>query len=145
MINKVILIGYSGSDPEIRHLDGGVAVTRVSVATTESWKDQAGEWQNKTEWHNVIAWRDLAEKAGKQIKKGSRVYVEGKLSTRKYTGQDGVERYATDVIASTIRLLEKQEGTENRFPQEAPPEQGQARTNTQEPPPNTGNDEQLPF
>jgi single-strand DNA-binding protein len=113
MINKVILIGNCGGDPEVKHLENGTAVARVSVATNESYKDKSGEWQKITEWHNVVMWRDLAERAEAQIKKGSLVYIEGKLSTRKYTGSDNVERYATDVVASLFRLLEKKEGGEN--------------------------------
>lgn len=108
MINKVILIGHLGSDPETRHLEGGTAVARISVATTESYKDKAGEWVNLTDWHNVILWRDLAERAEKYLKKGSKVYVEGKISYRKYT-KDGVERTVTDIVASTFRSLDKKE------------------------------------
>ncbi len=110
MINKVTLIGHLGGDPEVRHLENGVMVARFSVATNESYKDKNGEWQDQTEWHNVVAWRDLAERAEKLLKKGKLVYIDGKLSTRKYTGSDNIERWATDVIANNFRLLEKREG-----------------------------------
>ncbi|MBK7938824.1 MAG: single-stranded DNA-binding protein [Lewinellaceae bacterium] len=121
MINKVTLIGNLGGDPEIRHLENGAAVGRFSVATNESYKDKDGNWQTLTEWHNVVVWRELAERAEKQLKKGMMVYVEGKLSYRKYTGQDGVERNVTDVVANTYRLLEKREGAaDSRFPAAEP-------------------------
>ena len=119
MINKVTLIGNLGGDPEIRHLENGSSVGRFSVATNESYKDKDGNWQTLTEWHNVVVWRELAERAEKQLKKGMMVYVEGKLSYRKYTGQDGVERNVTDVVANIFRLLEKREGgaaNDSRFP-----------------------------
>lgn len=119
MINKVTLIGNLGADPEVRHLENGVMVARFSVATNESYKDKDGNQQQITEWHNVVAWRELAERAEKMLKKGMLVYVEGKISYRKYTGQDGQERYVTDIVANTFRLLERREGGgsfESRFP-----------------------------
>lgn len=119
MINKVTLIGNLGADPEVRHLENGVMVARFSVATNESYKDKDGNFQQVTEWHNVVAWRDLAERAEKMLKKGMLVYVDGKISYRKFTGQDGQERYVTDIVANTFRLLERREGGgafENRFP-----------------------------
>jgi single-strand DNA-binding protein len=122
MINKVTLIGNLGGDPEIRTLENGTPVGRFSLATNESYKDKDGNWQNLTEWHNVVVWRDLAERA-KSLKKGSMVYVEGKISYRKYTDKDGVERSLTDIVANTFRLLEKREGGgtfENRIPSSEP-------------------------
>lgn len=118
MINKVTLIGNLGGDPEIRHLENGTAVGRFSLATNENYKDKEGNWQKLTEWHNIVVWRDQAERAEKQLKKGMMVFVEGKISYRKYTGQDGVERNVTDIVANTLRLLEKLEGSGNdsRFP-----------------------------
>ena len=121
MINKVTLIGHAGGDPDVRTLDTGAQVARFSLATNESYKDKAGEWQNNTEWHNVILWRDLAERAAQQVKKGSTVYVEGKISYRKYTDKDGVEKTVTDIVANTFRLLEKREnGPDNRMPDSEP-------------------------
>ncbi|MBK8193193.1 MAG: single-stranded DNA-binding protein [Lewinellaceae bacterium] len=121
MINKVTLIGNLGGDPEIRHLENGAAVGRFSVATNESYKDKDGNWQTLTEWHNVVVWRELAERAEKQLKKGMMVYVEGKISYRKYAGQDGAERHVTDIVANTFRLLEKREGSgDSRFPASEP-------------------------
>ena len=124
MINKVNLIGNLGADPEVRHLDSGVMVARFPLATNETHKDKDGNFQQLTEWHNVVAWRELAERAEKILKKGMLVYVEGKISYRKYTGQDGQERYVTDIVAYTFRTLERREGsTETRFPpaENAPP------------------------
>lgn len=118
MINKVTLIGNLGADPEVRRLEGGVTVARFSLATNESYRDKDGNRQTTTEWHNVVAWRDLAEQlVEKYLKKGMMVYVEGKISYRKYTGQDGQDRYATDIVANTIRILEKRESSSDmRFP-----------------------------
>lgn len=121
MINKVTLIGHAGGDPDVRTLETGAQVARFSLATNESYKDKAGEWQTNTEWHNVILWRDLAERAAQQVKKGSTVYVEGKISYRKYTDKDGVEKTLTDIVANTFRLLEKREkGADNRMPDSEP-------------------------
>jgi single-strand DNA-binding protein len=121
MINKVTLIGRLGGDPEMRHLEGGVAVARFSLATNDSYKDKDGNWQDSTEWHNVVVWRDQAERAEKTLKKGMMCYVEGKISYRKYTDKDGQERSVTDIVASTFRMLEKREGTgDTRFPSAEP-------------------------
>lgn len=119
MINKVTLIGHLGGDPEIRTLENGSTVGRFSLATNESYKDKEGNWQNKTEWHNVILWRDLAERA-KQLKKGSTVYVEGKISYRKYTDKDGVEKSLTDIVAERFRSLDKREGGQENQAQAQP-------------------------
>jgi single-strand DNA-binding protein len=104
-INKVILVGNVGSDPEVRHLDGGNAVCSFSVATSETWKDKnTGEKQERTEWHRVVIFRQLAEIAGKYLRKGSQVYLEGKLQTRKWD-KDGVTHYTTEVIANEMQML----------------------------------------
>lgn len=117
MVNKVLLIGNLGKDPEVRKLDNGSSVGRFSVATNESYKDKSGEWQNLTEWHNVVVWRQLAERAERTLKKGSMVYVEGKLTTRKWQDKEGNDRYSTEVVANTFRSLEKRESTEaSSFP-----------------------------
>ena len=107
MVNKVILIGNLGRDPEIRYLEGNVAVAKFSVATNESYKDKKGDWQTVTEWHDVVAWRALAERAEKQLKKGSQVFIEGKLTHRKYQDKDGNDRYVTEVIAASFRVLDR--------------------------------------
>ncbi|MBN8677729.1 MAG: single-stranded DNA-binding protein [Chitinophagales bacterium] len=122
MINKVTLIGNLGGDPEIRTLENGTPVGRFSLATNESYKDKDGNWQTLTEWHNIVVWRELAERA-KSLKKGSTVYVEGKISYRKYTDKDGVEKSLTDIVANLFRLLDKREGGggfDNRIPSAEP-------------------------
>ena len=110
-INKVILIGNLGKDPETRYMPNGEAVTNITVATTETWKDKNGEKQEKTEWHRVTFYRKLAEIAGEYLKKGRSVYVEGRLETRKWTDKSGVERYTTDIIATDMKMLGSKSGS----------------------------------
>lgn len=105
MLNKVILIGRLGRDPETRYMPNGEAVCNFSVATSESWKDQSGQRQERVEWHNVTMYRRLAEIAGQYLKKGSQVYLEGKIQSRKYTDKNGVERTAYDIIANEMKML----------------------------------------
>ena len=100
MVNKVILIGRLGRDPEVRRLENGTAVAKFSVATTEAYKDKAGEWQNQTEWHDIVLWRQLAERAERDLKKGMLVFVEGKLTHRKYQDKEGNDRYITEIAPS---------------------------------------------
>jgi len=105
-INKVILVGNLGADPETRYATSGAPVTTIRIATSESWRDkQSGEQQERTEWHRVKFFGRLAEIAAEYLRKGSQVYVEGSLRTDKYTGQDGVERYTTDIIANEMQML----------------------------------------
>lgn len=104
-INKVILVGNLGADPEIRTLDSGVKVGRINLATNEPYRDKNGQWQESVEWHNVVLWRYNAEKAEKFLSKGSQVYVEGKLKTRKWTDKDDNTRYTTEVEADRMILL----------------------------------------
>lgn len=105
-INKVILVGNLGADPETRYTAGGQAITSIRIATSESWKDKTtGEMQEKTEWSRVKFFGRLAEIAGEYLKKGRQVYIEGRLQTDKYTDKDGVERYATDIIANEMQML----------------------------------------
>jgi single-strand DNA-binding protein len=118
MVNKVILIGNLGKDPEFRKLESGAAVARFSVATNENYKDKNGEWQSQTEWHDVVAWRNLAEKAESTLKKGSTVYVEGKLSTRSWEDQEGNKKRTTEVVASYLRNLSKKESGGEETPME---------------------------
>ena len=103
-VNKVILVGSLGRDPETRFMPNGEAVTNFSMATSESWKDKSGQKQEKTEWHNIVMYRKLAEIAGEYLKKGSSVYIEGKLQTRKWE-KDGVTRYSTEIIADSMQML----------------------------------------
>lgn len=105
-VNKVILIGHLGRDPETRYLTNGDPVTNVSLATSEHWKDKAGIKQEKTEWHNLVFYRQLAEIAGKYLKKGSLIYVEGKIATRKWQDKDtGQDRYMTEIIVNEMKML----------------------------------------
>ena len=111
MINKVTLIGNLGKDPEVRRLENGSVVAKFSVATNENYRDKAGEWQTITEWHNVVAWRGLAERAERDLKKGGMVYVEGKLTTRKWQDKEGNDRYNTDIVALQLRSLERRQSS----------------------------------
>jgi len=105
MINKVILIGNLGAAPEIRYTQDGVPVASFSVATTEKWKGQDGQMQEHTEWHKIIAWQRLAEICEEYLAKGSRVYIEGKLQTRKWKDQSGNDRYTTEIVAREMKML----------------------------------------
>ena len=147
MINKVTLIGNLGGDPEIRHPENGVPVGRFSLATNESYKDKEGNWQTLTEWHNVVVWRDAAERAERSLKKGMMVFVEGKISYRKYTDKDGVERNTTDIVANSFRLLEKREGgsNDNHFPTTQPTARSSSPMPTAEVSSTGGGDDDLPF
>jgi len=110
-VNKVILIGNLGKDPEVRYMPSGGAVANVTLATSETWKDkQSGEKQERTEWHNVVFYNRLAEIAGEYLKKGSKVYVEGRLQTRKWQDKEGRDRYTTEIIASEMQMLDGRGG-----------------------------------
>jgi single-strand DNA-binding protein len=104
-VNKVILIGNLGKDPELKHTSSGTAVATMTVATNERFKDKSGEWQDKTEWHNVVLWQRLAEIAAEYLKKGRSVYVEGRLQTRSWEDKQGQKRYTTEIVASDLVLL----------------------------------------
>jgi single-strand DNA-binding protein len=110
-VNKVILIGNLGQDPEVKYMPNGGAVTNVTVATSETWKDKnTGEQKENTEWHRVVFFRRLAEIAGEYLKKGSKVYIEGKLQTRKWQDQQGNDRYTTEIIANEMQMLDSRGG-----------------------------------
>jgi single-strand DNA-binding protein len=104
-LNKVMLIGNLGKDPELKYTNSGVAVATFSIATPDSWKDQEGNVQDRTEWHNIVAWRKLAEICGEYLKKGKKVYIEGKLQTRSYE-KDGVKKYITEIVADQLVMLD---------------------------------------
>jgi single-strand DNA-binding protein len=110
-INKVILIGNLGQDPELRYTSGGVAVATFSLATNETWKDQDGNAQEKTQWHNLVAWRKLAEICGEYLKKGSKVYIEGRLQYRNYDDKNGVKRYVTEIVIDQMLMLDSKGGS----------------------------------
>lgn len=141
-INKVILVGNLGQDPELRYTPNGIAVCTLRMATSESYTDRAsGERVTTTEWHNVVLWRGLAETAGKYLKSGSQVYVEGKLKTRNWQDQQGQQRYTTEVVADVMQLLDRapQRNTQQPAAQEAAPAQPAVET------PAAGGGDDLPF
>ena len=111
-VNKVILIGNLGKDPDVRYLPSGEAVTNITLATTETWKDKtSGDKKEATEWHRVVFFRKLAEIAGQYLKKGSQVYIEGSLKTRKWQDKEGQERYTTEIVADEMRMLGSRQGS----------------------------------
>ncbi|MDR2065045.1 MAG: single-stranded DNA-binding protein [Prevotellaceae bacterium] len=112
-LNKVMIIGNAGKDPEIRHLDNGVSVVTLPVATTERYKDKNGETKEQTEWHNVVFWRQLAEFTEKYVRKGSQLFIEGHLRTRNWEDQSGNKKYLTEIVADNIRLLGKRPDISN--------------------------------
>ncbi len=110
-VNKVILVGNLGADPDTKYTAGGTAITNINIATSESWKDkQTGENQERTEWHRVVFFNRLAEIAGEYLRKGSQVYVEGKLRTRKWQDQNGQDRYTTEIVGNEMQMLGSREG-----------------------------------
>ncbi len=109
-VNKVILVGNLGKDPEVRFMPNGEAVCNFSIATTDSWKDKSGAKQERTEWHNIVMYRKLAEIAGEYLKKGRPVYVEGRLQTRKWQTKEGQDRYTTEIIADQMQMLGGRDG-----------------------------------
>lgn len=110
-INKVILIGNLGADPELKYTPGGAAVTNFTIATNESWVDGKGERQEKTEWHRIVVWGKLAEICNEYLKKGSKVFIEGRLQTRSWDGADGTKRYTTEIVARDMQMLDSREGS----------------------------------
>jgi single-strand DNA-binding protein len=115
-VNKVILIGNLGRDPETRYMPDGGAITNISIATTEQWKDKNGDKQEKTEWHRVAFFGKLAEIAGEYLKKGSQVYVEGRLQTRKWQDKDGQDKYTTEIVANAMQMLGSRQGMGGNAP-----------------------------
>ena len=150
MYNKVILIGNLGKDPEIRHFEGGSMVTKFTLATNENYKDRAGEWQKRTEWHDIVCWGYLAEKAERALKKGSLAFVEGKITHRKWQDQEGKDRYSTEIVCSVLKSLEKREDVSSlsgettssvEEPFSAPP----VKNDLEESVGTTGTEDDLPF
>jgi single-strand DNA-binding protein len=126
-INKVILVGNVGKDPVIRYFDKGVAKATFPLATSETYTNQQGETITSTEWHNIVLWRALAEVAEKTIKKGSQVYIVGKIKTRSYVDKDGINKYITEILADTLLTLEKKQGSGSTV---ATPESGRKEVNS---------------
>ena len=159
-INKVILIGNLGSDPEVRYMPSGGAVSTISLATSDQWKDKTtGEQQERTEWHRVVFFKRLAEIVGEYLKKGSKVYIEGSLRTRKWQDKNGVDRYTTEIVANEMQMLDSKGGSSNGAPYQSPQQPTQetpfdnsqqsnssANTSTNSPPQNNGDiDDDIPF
>lgn len=143
-INKVILIGNLGQDPETRYMPSGGAVTNLRVATNESWKDkQTGEQKDRTEWHNVAMFNRLAEIAAEYLRKGSQVYIEGKLRTRKWQDRDGNDRYTTEIIADEMQMLGGRGGGGSSFGDSGPRQSSGG--DRQSPPPADDFDDDIPF
>lgn len=136
MLNKATIIGHLGRDPELRHTGGGNAVANFSIATTERWKDRNGEKQEKTEWHNVVAWGVLGENCDKYLHKGSKAYVEGRLQTREWEDREGQKRRTTEIVAMNVVFLDPK-GSSDRGGGG-----GGGRSNYQPPPPD---DDDVPF
>lgn len=148
MVNKVTLIGNLGRDPEVRRLENGAVVAKFSVATNENYRDKNGEWQTQTEWHDVVAWRHLAERAERDLTKGKLVYIEGKLSHRKYQDKDGNDRYITEVVANNLRSLERKEGSgsfQPNMPTEEPATVSTAPSPTKDNTNDDAGEDDLPF
>ncbi len=124
-VNKVILVGNVGQDPELKYTPSGAAVTNFSVATNEVWKDNEGNSQERTEWHRIVLWRKQAEFAGEWLKKGRKVYIEGKLQTRSWEDKDGVKRYTTEIVGDTFTILDSKSDADRQASSagvdEAPP------------------------
>jgi single-strand DNA-binding protein len=151
-VNKVIIVGALGRDPETRYTPNGDAITNVSVATSEQWKDKAtGQKKELTEWHRVVFNRKLAEVARDYLKKGSQVYIEGKLHTRKWTDKEGVERYTTEIIADTMQMLgsrqasSQSQGDEYVHESESPRRQNSSRQPSRQAPDFDDLEENIPF
>ena len=149
-VNKVILVGNLGKDPEVKYLESGIPLARFSVATSETYKDRtSGERKTNTEWHNVVLWRGLAEVAEKYLKKGSQIYVEGKLRTRSWEDQAGVTKYTTEIVGDTMTMLGgKSEGNSGPpMPSAEPAGQNQAQQKQAKPADLTPDDSEddLPF
>jgi len=151
-VNKVILIGNLGKDPEVRYAANGAAIANITLATSESWKDKnTGEQVEKTEWHRVVFFRRLAEIAGEYLKKGSKVYIEGKLQTRKWQDNNGQDRYTTEIVASEMQMLDSRGGGSANFDQSynqsATPAQSQSQSAPQQqaPAPAGDFDDDIPF
>jgi single-strand DNA-binding protein len=150
-VNKVILIGHLGADPETRAMPSGMTVANIRMATTESFKDKSGEWQERTEWHNVALFGRMGEVAGEYLRKGSQVYVEGRLRTRKWQDKQGNDRYTTEIVANDMQMIGgraggggSREGGEAREPRESrePREQAEPVTSSTE---RDGFDDDIPF
>ena len=145
-LNKAILIGRMGRDPEVRHMPNGDAVCNFSIATSETWKDQHGQKHERTEWHNITLYRRMAEVAGQYLKKGSLVYIEGRIQSRKYTDKDGIERTAYEIIGNEMKMLGgKAEGSSESANTAKPPAPPRRQTPAAPAQPVDDIDDDVPF
>jgi len=159
-VNKVIIVGNLGNDPEVRYSGNGAAIANISVATSESWKDKnTGEQQERTEWHRIVGFNRLGEIMGEYLQKGSKVYIEGKLQTRKWQDQSGQDRYTTEIVASEMQMLDSrgndsQGGQQSLTPRQSPQSGGHAgagggqprqQSRPQQAPPANDFDDDIPF
>ena len=148
-VNKVILIGNLGQDPEVKYMPNGNAVANVTIATSESWKDKnSGEQVDKTEWHRVVAFRRLAEIMGEYLKKGSKVYIEGKLQTRKWQDKNNVDHWTTEIVANEMQMLDSRGGGSSDFNQSSGSQQSapqSAPSQAAPAPANNDFDDDIPF
>lgn len=150
-VNKVILVGNLGQDPDVKYMPNGDAVVNVTLATSETWKDKAsGENREKTEWHRVVMFRRLGEIAGEYLRKGSKIYIEGKLQTRKWQGQDGTDRYTTEIVANEMQMLDSKGGQESSsasggYTQKSSAKQAPTSPPTQAVPADSSFDDDIPF
>ncbi len=150
-VNKVILVGNLGADPETRYMPSGAAVTNLRIATTDSWKDkQSGEQQERTEWHRVVLFGRLAEIAAEYLRKGSQVYLEGRIQTRKWQGQDGADRYTTEIVANDMQMLGRAggggayQGGKDSHPESTTQPESAVASTSSGPPPDEFDDD-IPF
>ncbi len=145
MLNKVTLIGRLGADPEVRYMPSGGAVTNISLATTRRWKDrQSGERRDETEWHRIAFFNRLAEIAGEYLRKGSLVYIEGRIRTRKWQDQNGQDRYTTEIIAEQMQMLDSKSGGTGNFAESTPHDNSHASSSPAQPPHNSPNNPATP-
>lgn len=142
-VNKVILVGNVGKDPDVRHLEGGTSVASFPLATSETYKNKSGEKVTTTEWHNIVVWRGLADVADKYVKKGSQLYIDGRIRTRSYDDKDGNKRYITEIFADTLRMLGKKSDSDAGVHE--PPQNVDKSQMDDTLPPETGEVDDLPF
>lgn len=143
-----MLIGNVGKDPEVRHLDSGVSTASFTLATTERFKDRSGEMKEQTEWHNIVCWRSLADIVEKYIKKGSQLYIEGKIRTRSYNDKEGNTKYMTEIIADSLQMLGRKGDSDNQSsytPKQSPTPQSQKSTLNEVSSNNDEDEDDLPF
>ena len=152
-INKVIIVGNLGNDPEVRYANNGSAIANISIATSDSWKDKnTGEQQERTEWHRVVMFNRLGEIAGEYLRKGSKVYIEGRLQTRKWQDNSGQDRYTTEIVANEMQMLDSRGDSGGSYQPQSRPQQNSNQQNNyqqnnqqQAPQPTNGFDDDIPF